>query len=101
MRFEVGKKYISGNDLIHTFIAYSPLKGYPIWENSNGGVWTDVGCDVKLWKEYKEPVIHTRYIHWFKNPSGGIFSTYNSFAEPPSGYGECLQTDKITYTEKE
>ncbi len=100
-KFEVGKKYISGNDIIHTFIAYSSLKGYPIWENSNGGVWVDSYGIKSGWREFKEPKVHTRYVHWYKGRSGSVFSTYNSFEEPSTGYGECLQTDKVTYTEKE
>jgi len=77
MRFEIGKQYKNINgQKIHTCIAFSP-EGWPILRSDPS--YTSVvvlkpDSHVKdHWEEYIPPVIHKRYVHWYRIPKSGVF----------------------------
>lgn len=55
----------------------------------------------KNFKEYKEPVVHTRYVHWYKM-KGETYTETSRSKEYPSWINESkyIKTDIVTYTEE-
>ena len=54
------------------------------------------------WKEYKEPVIHTRYVHWWKRKSGGpMVASIQTFVsiKDESCLHDLMKVDTVTYVE--
>ena len=77
IRFKIGKQYKNINkQKIHTCIAFSP-EGWPILRSDPS--YTNViilkpDSHVKdHWEEYIPPVIHKRYVHWYRIPKSGVF----------------------------
>jgi len=103
MEYEVGKKYVRPNDKYpHTFLAASS-RGYLVWENKNGGIWTET-VQLFNWKEYKESVVHTRYVHWYRVNKTGAIGTYIKHTDTPLSYAlnnwaTPIKIDKIEYVE--
>lgn len=55
------------------------------------------------WKEYTPPVIHTRYVHWYKSTtfSNDIWTTTDRNEKSVSyPHSEWIKTEKITCEEK-
>ena len=52
--------------------------------------------------EYKEPVIHTRYVHWYKNNlTGGVWADFTKEPPPTRFFNNSLiKTDIVTYEDK-
>lgn len=102
MKFEVGKQYrnkISGSifecialtvDNLPIIISLLYKKNvFIIKEETKGN-----------WEEYNPPVIHTRYVHWFKLVNGGIATYTMSDKDYTISDGTLLKTDVVTYTEE-
>lgn len=75
MRFEIGKQYrnkIGGS--ISKCIALTKenlpvLQNLPVKKN----VFVVAEETQKNWEEYIPPVIHKRYVHWYRIPKSGVF----------------------------
>ena len=98
-KFIPGKKYSRSTDMtrVHLFVGYSS-RGMRVWENNHGTIWQEM--DSIPWKEFKEPVIHTKYVHWYRVPKTGKIGTLVSTHPEFSGPYEHLKTQKVEYKEE-
>lgn len=100
IKFEVGKKYKLGNsNIFHTFIGYAS-NNRRVWEKPNGIIWDETTLSDD-WQEYKEPVIHTRYVHWFKGLDGTIGAITTKTTASENHKPTPITTTKVTYTDVE
>jgi hypothetical protein len=99
MTFIPGKKYRFGKtSQIWTMLAYHP-NGNPVLIEPDGNI-REIDCSFGLFTLYKEPKIHTRYIHWFQY--GDLFYLYASLEfkhDDTSADYKYLKTDIVTYVE--
>lgn len=101
MKFIPGKKYTRiSNGTVHTFVG-STTNEYRVWENDCSCIWSENYRDSAVsWKEYKEPVVHTRYVHWWRNPFDKTVGQTTDSNPEWTGCFKHLKTEKITYTEE-
>lgn len=101
MTFIPGKYYTHGtiDKKKHRFIGVNS-KGNNVWENANGSLWSQaIHLD---WKEYKDPITHTRWVHWWKGMNGDIQATFFDVKKPLDYFGEnkTVRIDEIVYVEE-
>lgn len=105
MRFEIGKQYKNINkQKIHTCIAFSP-EGWPILRSDPS--YTNViilkpDSHVKdHWEEYIPPVIHKRYIHWYRTSVTSSMFTHCSDRKLENIAGiPVLHVQEVSFEEK-
>ena len=73
-----------------------------IVENEKDGEYTLLHSSFDSYMEYKEPVIHTRYVHWYKNNlTGGVWADFTKEPPPTRFFNNSLiKTDIVTYEDK-
>jgi hypothetical protein len=105
MKFVPGTKYKLITDTpqdFHTYIGES--SNGSVFENSSGLLYIRNHC-LDEYREYKEPIVHTRYIYWVRPKQGGmIFSEISNrmrTAEHYPEYFELLKVDRVTFTEEQ
>ncbi len=101
-KYEVGKKYFKAypgcKSSIYTCVDIT-LSGIPVM--TKGDLETKFPkflYEGEVLKEYIEPKIHTRYVHWHKNLDG--FYCYASLDEKPLSSLNYIKTDVVTYKEE-
>lgn len=103
--FEVGKKYTNifyHNSTVHIYECLYVGRQAVFLQNTNTGVEFIVSTDsiIRHYKEYKEPKIHTRHIHWYQHETTKEIWTESSRDPKPSYPHVWVKTDTITYTEE-
>jgi hypothetical protein len=106
MEFIPGKNYINDCNVLNRFVGYDYCNK-KVWQilgetKSAGNIWIQTNEQAFKWTEYKEPVVHKRYVHWMKNKrSGDIVVSTTKTSTPLSWYNHAnLHTQEVTYTEK-
>ena len=113
MTFIPGKKYINKktDGGPSCFVGLSE-KGLPVFEECGCNYFRIVDRDFCKgnadWLdgliEYKEPIVHTRYIHWYRNRVGGVDSLLahhplDKFTITSTIRTKHIKTDIVTFTE--
>lgn len=104
--FEVGKKYTNifyHNSTVHIYECLYVGRQAVFLQNTNTGVEFIVSADsiIRHYKEYKEPVVHTRYVHWYKTSNGRVWAMFtDDYENDDENYTGYLRTDTVTYTEE-
>lgn len=108
---EVGKKYTFQKDTtIYTVIYKHPTGEVVVVFGIYGGAHcsnTIKPEDFRFYKEYTpppEPVVHKRYVHWWKTTDGRWSVTVSAMCIPhkigdQSGNHILVQKDEVTHTE--
>lgn len=100
--FEVGKKYKQKEAVKDIYECMWRNDKYVLLVSKTGPWCTEINWAAVHVHEYKNPVVHTRYIHWYKNRSGAIRAVVSDKKESESYFGHnCLKTDKVEYVEEQ
>jgi hypothetical protein len=99
---EVGKKYVGkATGCLYKCLAVYKDQAWVTLDNSEPFTVNIGGRDfTDRFREYKEPVVHTRYIHWYKDRRQDVFAVMGSKnVHPDRSENGYIKTDIVTYTE--
>lgn len=97
--FIVGKKY----QRIHSDNIYECLYADEtggLLSNGKAKCWTPISFFFKAYKEYKEPVVHTRYVHWYINYFGQMCTSTQEKITDKVYNHPVIKVDEVTYVEE-
>jgi hypothetical protein len=89
----------------YMFIGFSPNKR-PVFQKSSGETCPYESRDPQNYKLYKPPVVHKRYLQWYKNTKTGkvvsVISEKHWDKEYESSFNYVLLSETVvTYTERQ
>lgn len=99
MMFEIGKKYRpKGTEAVYECEYVGTYRAFP----SRSDWCLTPLLTSQNWEEYKEPVVHTKNLIWYKSSSGTVYCTtvYNANDLKGSNY-TILSEQTVTYVENE
>jgi len=95
--FIPGEKYISlsGSQYVYVYIGPS-IRGDGVFQTPTGELF-EFGFN--NWKPYRLPVVHKRWLYWYRY-NGRVATTTDASNDWKPGHGEILSMTEITYEEK-